>query len=329
MATSLAQEPTISLYDRWHSGERKMQDLLQVREAVQNNSSYFRPFLTVQMQEFVPGLNYFFIGTLDHQGRPWVSILTGDKGFLHASDDRTLEVKTQLTTSGTAGRDDAQGRGDPIFSNLVEGETIRDGKRKWGGVALDFTNRRRNKVNGTLYPGNVLVADKATGELHVRLTVEQTIGKRFFLPSDLFHASHQCLSRLDRELNTLFVLIGTGNCPKYITIREMVPRPEQDESSTHVTPAPTRFGEKEEQAPSMLSEEAKAVIRQADCFFISSRFIDDDLPDQTSGMDCNHRGGNPGFVRIEGNQLALPDYSGNRVSLSLPVLLTRACDRCP
>jgi hypothetical protein len=137
--------------------------------------------LTVQHQEFVPGLNYFFIGTLDQQGRPWVSILTGNKGFLHSPHSRTLEIKTRLET-GNSGYD-AQRKDhghtipDPVFSNLLSGETFKDGKRKWGGVGLDFTNRRRNKMNGVLYPGDLLVADEATGELHVRLTVEQTIGK--------------------------------------------------------------------------------------------------------------------------------------------------------
>ncbi|KAF9363179.1 hypothetical protein BGX34_004683 [Mortierella sp. NVP85] len=282
MALSLVQESTVSLYDRWHSGERKMQDLLHVREAVQNSSTIFRPYLTAQHQEFVPGLNYFFIGTLDQQGRPWVSILTGNKGFLHSPHSRTLEIKTRLET-GNSGYD-AQRKDlghsipDPVFSNLLSGETFKDGKRMWGGVGLDFTNRRRNKMNGVLYPGDLLVADEATGELHVRLTVEQTI----------------------------------GNCPKYITIREMVPRSQQDQVSVDIAPTPAQHGTGEEQTPSQLSEAAKAIIRQADCFFISSRFIDEDLADQTSGMDCNHRGGNPGFVRFEGNQLLLPDYSGNR-----------------
>lgn len=97
----------------------------------------------------------------------------------------------------------------------------------------------------------------------------------------------------------------------------MVPRPQQDQDSVDTAPTPERPGMNEEQTPDQLSEAAKAIIRQADCFFISSRFIDEELADQTSGMDCNHRGGNPGFVRLEGNQLLLPDYSGNRVSIFL------------
>ncbi|KAG0245674.1 hypothetical protein BGX31_006670 [Mortierella sp. GBA43] len=228
------------------------------------------------MQEFVPGLNYFFIGTLDRDGRPWVSMLTGEKGFLYSPHSRTLEVRTRLETgkNGHGGNEDHVS--DPIFSNLLHGEAFKDGKRMFGGVGLDFTNRRRNKMNGVLYPDDLLVADEDSGELHVRLTVEQTM----------------------------------GNCPKYITIREVVPRPQHDRDNSNTTPV--LVGSKEEKSSNLLSEEAKAIVRQADCFFISSRFIDEDLADQTSGMDCNHRGGNPGFVRMDGNNLLLPDYSGNR-----------------
>lgn len=64
-----------------------------------------------------------------------------------------------------------------------------------------------------------------------------------------------------------------------------------------------------------LTPEQTAVVDQADCLFIASRFIDDSIADQTSGMDCNHRGGNPGFARVNGDQIVFPDYSGNRVSI--------------
>lgn len=75
-----------------------------------------------------------------------------------------------------------------------------------------------------------------------------------------------------------------------------------------------------------LTPEQTAIVDQADCLFIGSRFIDESIADQTSGMDCNHRGGNPGFARIKGNQIVFPDYSGNRVSkLALSCFLSCNC----
>ncbi|KAG0364795.1 hypothetical protein BGZ54_007161 [Gamsiella multidivaricata] len=254
MASSFLNQNLVSLYDRWHSGERRVQDMLYIREAVQEHSAIFRPFLTEQMQNFVPTLNYFFFGTLDDQGRPWVSILTGPKGFLHSPHPRTLDIKATLET-GRSGL-------DPVFFNLVHGESFKSGKRMWGGVGLDFSNRRRNKMNGVLYPADLLVADETSRKLHVRLTVEQTI----------------------------------GNCPKYITTREMEPCPRQNSDSIHAEAWAALANTSDEESPRDLAEDEKAVIHQADCLFISSRFIDESLADQTSGMDCNHRGGNPGFL---------------------------------
>ncbi|KAF9964636.1 hypothetical protein BGZ70_006171 [Mortierella alpina] len=305
MATAVVtQQHGISLHDRWHSGERRMQDLIHVRDAVKNSSSYFRPFMTTQMQDFVPGLNYFFIGTLDKQGRPWVSILTGPLGFLHSPDIKTLEIKTRLHHSvNKAGPSDP----DPLFSNLLNGETFKDGKHMWGGVALDFANRRRNKMNGVLYPRDVLAANRSSGELHVRLTVEQTIGENFLITPTVSQMFSLAMTTQSHSTATCMI----GNCPKYITIREMVPPPpsseaaRSDESVYSDTPTSANVSDE-------LSEEQQSIIKQADCLFISSRFIDESLADQTSGMDCNHRGGNPGFARVKGRTLVFPDYSGNR-----------------
>ncbi|KFH67062.1 hypothetical protein MVEG_07585 [Podila verticillata NRRL 6337] len=63
-----------------------------------------------------------------------------------------------------------------------------------------------------------------------------------------------------------------------------------------------------------LSDFEQGIVHRADCLFISSRYIDESLADQTSGMDCNHRGGNPGWIRVddEGKSIVFPDYSGNR-----------------
>ncbi|KAF9130872.1 hypothetical protein BGX30_013317 [Mortierella sp. GBA39] len=277
----------VALHDRWHSGERKLQDLLQVRENVKNHSSIIRPYLTTQMQDFVPDLNYFFIGTLDERGRPWVSFLTGKKGFMNSPHIRLLEIKTRLEGGAGGERHHKAAASvqistppDPLFHNLTKGETLSSGQRKWGGVALDFTNRRRNKMNGVLQPDDILQVDEATGELHVLLTVEQTI----------------------------------GNCPKYITIREMDSSEPQDTPELEAGASTSQTIDENSRRPLFkgLDSEQIAIVDQADCLFIASRFIDESIADQTSGMDCNHRGGNPGFARVNGNQIVFPDYSGNR-----------------
>ena len=50
-------------------------------------------------------------------------------------------------------------------------------------------------------------------------------------------------------------------------------------------------------------------IEAADTFFVASAARTDEA---NGGVDVSHRGGPPGFVRVDGNTLTIPDYRGNR-----------------
>lgn len=89
-----------------------------------------------------------------------------------------------------------------------------------------------------------------------------------------------------------------GNCPKYIQARA----PEE-------APAPGRPGEAR-RAPE-LSAAQRAAIERADTFFVASRHPE-------AGADASHRGGQPGFVRVDGaGRLRFPDYAGNNMFQTL------------
>ncbi len=90
---------------------------------------------------------------------------------------------------------------------------------------------------------------------------------------------------------TLSVEESFGNCPKYITRRDYAAVPE-------TTVRRERLGG--------LDGAALALINTATTFFVASS--------GGSGMlaDVSHRGGPPGFVRIEPDgALTIPDYAGN------------------
>lgn len=72
-----------------------------------------------------------------------------------------------------------------------------------------------------------------------------------------------------------------GNCPKYITKRKLVPH--NPESKVESTKLP-------------LSPRALEIIRKADVIFVGSG------AGSEAGMDANHRGGAPGFVRVVRNE---------------------------
>jgi predicted pyridoxine 5'-phosphate oxidase superfamily flavin-nucleotide-binding protein len=84
-----------------------------------------------------------------------------------------------------------------------------------------------------------------------------------------------------------------GNCPQYIQQRVLSP----DEASQEAGSENARHG-------SAFDAADVELIRGADTFFLGTTH-----PER--GTDASHRGGTPGFVRVEGNRLWWPDYPGN------------------
>ena len=86
-----------------------------------------------------------------------------------------------------------------------------------------------------------------------------------------------------------------GNCPQYIQLRQFRSVPLADPATR---PA-QQFNE--------LDDAAKVMIAEADTFFVAS-FVD---VDGVRSVDVSHRGGQSGFVQVEGNRLTIPDFAGN------------------
>jgi predicted pyridoxine 5'-phosphate oxidase superfamily flavin-nucleotide-binding protein len=91
---------------------------------------------------------------------------------------------------------------------------------------------------------------------------------------------------------TLEVLQSFGNCPQYIQTRAVAPGP----AST--VPA---------EAIAFPTPEVLAQIARADTMFVATN-----AGGQNGGVDISHRGGLPGFVKVEGDVLTVPDFRGNR-----------------
>ena len=96
-----------------------------------------------------------------------------------------------------------------------------------------------------------------------------------------------------------------GNCPKYLNCKRIKP----------ALPEPKLIHDSIKLGPEGLD-----LLGKSDMFFISSMHQHED-------MDLNHRGGPPGFVRIESNNdsgavLVWPEYSGNNLYQTLGNLQT-------
>ncbi len=109
----------------------------------------------------------------------------------------------------------------------------------------------------------------------------------------------------DEQGFTLGVSQSFGNCPQYIQAREVQPQ------GTDRVAAAERLGG--------LDPQACALIAAADTFFVASSSGADGA--EPGGMDISHRGGRPGFVRVDGDVLTIPDFRGNRYFNTLGNLL--------
>ena len=59
-----------------------------------------------------------------------------------------------------------------------------------------------------------------------------------------------------------------------------------------------------------LNDDARRIISKADTFFVATTSAQNEA--HAGGTDISHRGGMPGFIRIDGNTLTVPDFMGNR-----------------
>jgi predicted pyridoxine 5'-phosphate oxidase superfamily flavin-nucleotide-binding protein len=94
-----------------------------------------------------------------------------------------------------------------------------------------------------------------------------------------------------------------GNCPQYIQTRTL----------SFANQPGQKAAVPVERGPS-LDDAARATIASADTFFIASYVdIGADTIDRAArrGVDVSHRGGKPGFIRIDGDVLTIPDFAGN------------------
>ncbi len=128
----------------WHEGERAAQRLAGVAERMEEvGKRVIRPFMPDQHRLFFAGLPFVLVGSVDEEGWPWASILSGEAGFVQSPDAVTLDIAAR-----PAG-------GDPLAGALKLGTRL-------GMLGIDLSTRRRNRVNG-----EIVRVDAEAFSLHV------------------------------------------------------------------------------------------------------------------------------------------------------------------
>jgi len=93
-----------------------------------------------------------------------------------------------------------------------------------------------------------------------------------------------------------------GNCPQYIQHRHF----------KYIRDADVHGANYEKNTFKILDQDARNFIGNADSFYVASA-VKATSQVNKEGVDVSHRGGRPGFIKIVGNRLTIPDYPGNNL----------------
>jgi uncharacterized protein len=150
------------------------------------------------------------------------------------------------------------------------------------------------RIAGETLPGDPLASAWRAGALLGGLGIEPPTRRR--------NRVNGLVTADDGGVLTVQVRQSFGNCAKYIQSRTPT-RIATD--AMRPTPTPQRRA-------ATLATADRALIEQSDTYFIATRSRLDDIgPSQ--GVDVSHRGGLPGFVRVEDERtFVAPDYRGNQ-----------------
>jgi uncharacterized protein len=220
----------------FHPGERAIQQRLGVRERVEDGGRrLIRDFLPDEHRDFYARLPFLVLGTVDAEGWPAASIVSGKPGFVSSPHPKALAFSIDFSSVM------------PAVKALVSGADV-------GILGIDLATRRRNRLNGVV-------------------------------------------SAIRDDAIEIAIVQAYGNCPKYISVREWAEPP----------PGPAPLVSES----NALGNIEQAIVAAADTFFIASAF-GRTRDDPSHGVDASHRGGAPGFVRIDDAlTLTVPDFVGN------------------
>jgi len=181
---------------------------------------------------------------------------------------------------------------------LVLGSVDEEG-RPWASLVagpqgfMTAPDASRLSIKASPLPGDPLAMTLKTGAQLGVLGIEPATRRRNRMAGNAANISDD---GFDIEVVQAF-----GNCPKFIQTRDF-------DYIGNDTGTESAFAEEN----MTLDAAAHSLIAAADTFFIASSYSDE-TSSLTNGSDVSHRGGKPGFVKIEDNKsLLFPDFTGNK-----------------
>lgn len=275
----------------FHAGERAAQARLGLAEKLEPiGQRIIRPYMPDEHRELFEKLPYLVVGVVDASGQPYATLVAGEAGFVRTPDDRTLQI-------GALPR-----QGDPVRA-ILEGRSA-SGAEAGAAAGAEAGAASGAEVDAASAcpspPPGVATGGPATGVPIGVLGIELSTRRR--------NRANGVVTSVDASGFGVAVRQSFGNCPKYIQVRRPLEGPGRA--------AAVEAGGPARRISQALPEDAAALVRNADTFFLAST-TPAPLRAAAAGADVSHRGGPPGFVALERDPdtgaavLTVPDYQGN------------------
>ncbi len=182
----------------FHSGELAVQERMGVRESIAPWArKVVRAWMPDQHREFYSQLPFVIAAARDDRDRPWLTLLTGEPGFVQSPDATSLVLNASPLP------------GDALEDAIGAGSEV-------GLLGIELASRRRNRVNGTIVE---------TGPGSLRFQVGQAFGNcpQYITAREWYHveapehsASSSRHAALTESMQTLIAsadtfFIGSGH----------------------------------------------------------------------------------------------------------------------
>jgi hypothetical protein len=142
----------------YHEGSRRLQDQFDTRGLADRLEEHLvRDRIQPNQQQFIEGLDMFFLATADAQGRPNCSYKAGARGFVRVVDERTIAFPVY----------DGNGMYLSAGNALVNPQV--------GLLFIDFEQQKRLRLNGlaSVQPDDELAASWPETQFVMRVEVTE------------------------------------------------------------------------------------------------------------------------------------------------------------
>ncbi len=127
---------TMAAASPFHAGEQAVQSRMGVRDVIEPWArKVVRGWMPEQHREFYSQLPFVVAAARDASGRPWVTMLAGEPGFIQSPTETTLNIGSRVLP------------GDALQDTLKPGTDL-------GLLGIELDTRRRNRVNGHISDRN-------------------------------------------------------------------------------------------------------------------------------------------------------------------------------